>query len=87
MYKASYNSLFLRVLWTGEEGSRFRSSGGRSSPSDSNRALSSRIFLLFARSEGDKHMGQLDTQLIQQESTSLRWNYNVLFVFKDIMLV
>lgn len=51
MYKASYNSLFLRVLWTGEEGSRFMSSGGRSFPWDSSQAFSSRIFRLFARSE------------------------------------
>lgn len=51
MYKASYNSLFLRFLWTGEDGSRFRSSGGRSFPWDSSQAFSSRIFRLFARSE------------------------------------
>lgn len=45
-----YNSLFLRFLWTGEEGSRFKSSGGKSFPWESNQARSSRIFLLFARS-------------------------------------
>ena len=51
MHKAAYNSLFLRVLRTGEDGSRFRSSGGRSLPSDSSQALSSRILRLFALSE------------------------------------
>lgn len=50
MWTTSYNSLFLRVLWTGEDGSRFRSSGGRSFPWDSSQAFSSRIFRLFARS-------------------------------------
>lgn len=52
MWTTSYNSLFLRVLWTGEDGSRFRSSGGRSFPWDSSQAFSSRILRLFARSNG-----------------------------------
>lgn len=47
----TYNSLFLRVLGTGDGGPRFNSSAGRSFPSESNVAFSSRIIRLLALSE------------------------------------